>query len=112
MEENINTQNTQEAQEVKPKKPLTDEEIVANNEKWFKFFIHVPKITAIVIAALFFVWGIVAAAFGRYLELNIFFMLWWLIGAVVSGLVYVILKLTCSYRILHIYLLKKLNKDN
>jgi len=119
MDENNNLQSTENSVNSlieKAKKPLTDEEIVKSNEKWFKFFVHLPKIVAISLAVLFFIWSIVDPAvfdwYGDYygiMYIGSFFgamVIWWLIGAVMSALSYAITKLACSYKILHIYYLK------
>lgn len=78
-----------------------DEEIIAENEKWFKFFVYLPKITTIILAIACFVLGIALAT-----EDAIFLLAFWLGGAVGCALTYVILKLALSYKILHIYYLK------
>lgn len=85
---------------------------MADNEKWFKFFVYLPKITAIVMSIIFFIFGILDVAELSILETDAAIIIWWLIGAVVSALAYVLLKLSCSYKILHIYLLKKIEKNN
>ena len=105
----------------KAKKPLTDEEIVASNEKWFKFFVYLPKILVITFACLFFIWSIVDPAVfyygGRYygvMRIGSFFgamMIWWLIGAAFCGIVWVVTKLAVSYKILHIYYLKNIKNS-
>ena len=111
IEENKNVQETQAQPTYEQKKPLTDDEIAANNESWFKFFVYVPKIVAIFMAIFFFIFGIVDASEGVAFDFDGALIVWWLIGAVVSIMAYVVSKLALSYKILHIYLLKKLVKQ-
>ena len=81
----------------------TDKQIIESNEKWFKFFVYVPKIATAIVALLFFVIGINVGSGGE--TLGIF-----AIGAIVCVIVYAAAKLSLAYKILHIYYLKELIK--
>ena len=120
MEELNKQENSSSIPAKKP--PKTSEQIIAENEKYFKFFVHLPKILAIFFAFAFFVFAIVDAAyFGKVTYICArnsagALFLWWAIGAVFSTIVYFASKLACAYKILHIYYLKdireKLNEKN
>lgn len=81
----------------------TDKQIIESNEKWFKFFVYVPKIATAIVALLFFVIGINVGSGGE--TLGIF-----AIGAIVCVIVYAAAKLSLAYKILYIYYLKELIK--
>lgn len=80
----------------------TDEQIIEDNEKWFKFFVYLPKIATIAWAVCVFITGIVLAA-----AIDTLCLIIWT-GLVVSPLIYAIIKLALSYKILHIYYLKRM----
>lgn len=109
------------------------EDIIENNENWFKFFVYLPLILAGITMFSFFVWGIVDPAvfkvkiyFGDYwdstsvttygiMRFDTFFgamIVWWLIGAISSVITYVVAKLSLSYKVLHIYQLQELRETN
>lgn len=81
-----------------------DAAIIAENEKWFNVWRLLPKIITIVFAVIFFLAAIIQRGW-----MTIVFLV---IGAVFCALTYVILKLITSYKILHIYYLKKLSSSN
>ena len=85
---------------------LSDKQIIRENEKWFKFFVYSPIIVAIVWAVSFLAIGIVGALV--YDEMLGLFAL----GALLAPLVYMYVKVSCSYKILHIYYLKKISNEN
>ncbi len=89
--------------EEEKKTEWTDEKIIESNEKWFKFFVYVPKISTAIFALLFFVIGINMGSGGE--TLGVF-----AIGAIVCVVVYAAAKLSLAYKILHIYYLKELTK--
>lgn len=81
-----------------------DEQIIRNNEKWFKFFNLIPKLSTAILAIIFFILGIVMG--------GVTLLIVWGAGAVFCLLNYVIAKLILSYKILHIYYLKKIAGGN
>ena len=80
-----------------------DIEIISENEKWFKFFVILPKAITIFFAIACFILGII---FGESTD-GISLLICWFGGAILCALNYVILKIVLSYQILHIYYLKK-----
>lgn len=92
--------------------PLTIKETIADNEKWFNFFVILPKILTIITAILYFIWGFVASfAFTYIFDIDSVFVsivIWWLIGAGASILIYVVTKISCSFFVLHIFYLKSI----
>lgn len=80
-----------------------NEALIAENEKWFNFWIIVPKITTILLAVASFVLGIELADLT-----GISIVIFLVGGAVFCALNYAILKLVMSYKILHICYLKKI----
>lgn len=104
-------------------------EIIENNEKWFKFFVYLPKILTIIYGIFFFIWGIIDPiifqieyySYSGYdilygsMGVGTFFgamIVWWLIGVVACVLIYVVTKLALSYSILHIYYLQDIRETN
>ena len=99
-------------------------QIIEENEKYFSFYTKFPKILTIVLAVIFFIWRIVDPSvsggsyydddYGMLIETGSFFgtmIIWWLIGAVVCAITYVVSKLTLSYKVLHIYYLKDIKES-
>lgn len=86
-------------------KNFENEEVLKENQKYFNFYLVLPKIVAIVLAVLF---GL--AGFGAASEDGGFGMLLvtWILGAGVCALTYYVMKLSLSYNILHICYLKKI----
>ena len=101
-------QNYYEIFKEKMTKVGEDDEIIENNEKWFKFFVVVPKITTVFFAVVCFILGIIFAA-NAYRGGGVFLLIFWGGGAVFCALNYAVLKLILSYQILHIYYLKKIS---
>ena len=84
---------------------IEDNQIIEENEKWFKFFVVFPKVVTIVLAIIFFIMGIAfEAEFGE----GWIWIATWFAGAITCALTYILLKLSLSYKILHIYYLKQL----
>ena len=83
-----------------------DERIIQEYNVWFNFFLVLPKWVTIISAILYAIGGIVLAIV--YEEGWIWLAVWGG-GAIICGLTYVLLKITASYQILHIYYLKKLS---
>ena len=85
---------------------IEDKQIIEENEKWFKFFVHLPLIVTIIEAVGCLVTSIVIFCIGRYWAwLGCTFLFG---GIVSSAITYLILKLALSYKILTIYYLKQL----
>ncbi len=78
----------------------------------FSFYKKAPLIFLIAVLAVFFVYGIVDACIpDKLLALEngfLIWLIWMLIGAAIAVAGFFILKVTCSYKILHIYYLQKL----
>ena len=80
----------------------TDGKIIKTNEKWFKFFVYLPLIVAIIYSLPVIVVSIVLSI--------VIDPLWATMLTALAGapLVYCITKLALSYKILHIYYLKQI----
>lgn len=113
-----------------------NEIIVAENEKWFKFYVKFPLIMAIAVGLIFFIWGIVDPAsfqlttfetsYGYGSEpvenklygimgLETFFgamIVWWIIGAVLSVGSYFFYKIILAPTILNIFYLKIISQNS
>ena len=94
-------------EQINRRKLTTDEEIIKHNEKWFKLFLIIPKVTTIIFALVCFILGILFAT----LEEAIFLLIFWGGGFVFCIFNYVFLKLLLSYQILHIYYLRFLMRN-
>jgi hypothetical protein len=125
MSEEMNNQVEQVATE-SVAKAVANEEIIKDHEKWFDFFVKLPKILTIVTAVLMFVWSIVDPSVFYYdggwgesssygvMQCQTFFgamIIWWIIGAIDCALTYAITKLCVSYSVLHIYYLKDIRRE-
>ena len=105
---------------------LTNEEVVNENEKFFKFYVYLPLIIALITAASFLIWGIVdpivfqhrdwGSYFSKYdyvygvMEMDTFFgamIVWWIIGIVATVMNYFTYKIILSPMILKILYLKR-----
>lgn len=81
-----------------------DEEIIAENERWFKFFVLLP-----VIVTMFFATACLVLGFILAVEIDmIFLLIFWGGGGVFCALTYAFLRIVLCYKILHIYYLKEL----
>ena len=100
---------------------LTKEEIIETNERSFNVYAYLPTIIAIIIAILFFLWGIIDPAINRLphrwyglFRTDTFLgavVLWWIIGAVVTALNYFIYKIILAPTVLNIYYLAEIIKN-
>ena len=82
-----------------------DSEVLRDAEKWFKFYVHLPKVLTIIWAILVFLAGlIISIAFEEF----IFLLIWF--GEILTPLVYVFTKIAVSYPILQVYHLKKIGR--
>lgn len=84
-----------------------EREILKGNLKWFRVYLVWPKIVTIILAVLFGVLGLCSYREGSAAVLGT-----WIVGAVFCGLEYCVLKISLSYKVLHIYYLKKLSDKN
>lgn len=98
---------------------MADDAVIARNEGWFKFYVNLPKVLAIISAVLVFIWSIVDVAVFNYrgyygvMHLPSAFLamfIWWSIGALNSWLTYVFTNLIVCYPVLQIYYLQKISK--
>ncbi len=99
---------------------ITSKSTMQEQTKIFNWYLKLPMIIAVIIMALFFIWGIIdPIVFQHYfygyrygvMSLRSGFLCWliWVaIGAVVSLVIYYILKIGYSYKILHICYLNKI----
>lgn len=85
---------------------IEDKQIIEENEKWFKFFVYLPKAITIILAIIFAISGI---ALGAMYGMGRVWLVTWLMGAIVCAITFAIVKLSVAYKILHIYYLKKLS---
>lgn len=97
--------------------PLTNGEVISKNERYFKIYLYLPIITAILTALSFFVRSIVDAVIGGTLVLNSpigSLFAWWGIGVLSTIIINWVMKVILAPIILHIYYLEeiliKLNK--
>ncbi len=82
------------------------ESVIAENEKWFKFFRILPGIVTIICVIACLSLGIIY----YFVKADaIYLLIFWLGGAAFCVLIYVLLKLVLCYKILHIYYLKKIS---
>lgn len=105
---------------------------IKENERWFKSYVKIPLIIAIIIGIFFFVWGIVdATTFQKIvykqrgddiLKLRVYGFLeiesrigaeliWWIMGAFLSVGTYFFLKIILSPKILTVLYLRKIKQD-
>ena len=75
---------------------LTDQKVVESNEHWFQWYVNLPKVTAIILGIIFF-FGFISTGMIAVL----------IVGAICASIVYVVLKITLSDKVLHLYYLKK-----
>ncbi len=92
------------------------------NEKWFKFYEKLPMFLLCVLATLCFIWSIIDVSVFQYgyysksygvMRLDSAFvalLIWWVIGAILSFVTYIVAKIVCSYKILVIKYLKKISE--
>ena len=88
---------------------VAEEQIIEDNERCFKVFVVLPKVTTIFLAVVFFLLGIILAIAA---EDAIHLLIFWGGGIIYCVLNYIVLKLVLSYKILHIYYLKKLSLNS
>ena len=77
---------------------LTDQKVIESNEHWFQWYVNLPMVTAIILGILFFVLAVIKEAAAIFI-----------VGAIFAGIIYVLLKITLSYKVLHLYYLKKIS---
>ncbi len=80
---------------------------------YFSFYEKAPIITAGIILVFFFIWGIIdpCAFRGRILGIEngfLSWLVWFIIGAVGSVVVYFVMKIAFSYKLLTVHYLQKI----
>lgn len=90
-------------------KTKNDKMIIAENEKWFKWFLLLPDITTSFFILACAILGFIFTAVN---DEAIFLLIFWGGGAVFCALNYLFMKIILSYNILHIYYLKKISSYN
>lgn len=109
-----------------------DKLAIEKNEKFFKSYVKIPLIIAIIIGVAFFIWGLVDATTfqeivykkinGKNVKIMLYgflkvesrigaVIIWWLMGAVVSIGSYFLLKILFSPKILSVLYLRKIKQD-
>ncbi len=98
----------------------TDDQIINENQKWFKIYRIAPEIISITLMVLSFIWSIVDVATfqfynGYYGIMSIrsafgALLIWWIIGAVLSISAYFVSKIKISAKILEIQYLNKISE--
>ena len=87
----------------------SSKDIIRENEKWFYFFVMFPEIVLGILGLFVFILGIANIINSGF----IFGVLVWVIGAVLTAVIYMITKISLSHRVLSIYYLKEIaNKSN
>ena len=84
-----------------------DNQIIKEHENWFEWIVNLPKIVTIIAAIIFFLVG-----FGNCVDGNPGGIAMLLVGALFCLLLYALMKIAVSYQVLHIYYLKKLQKQD
>lgn len=84
-----------------------EQDILKGNMKWFRFYVLLPRIVTIILAVLFGLGGLGACTEGLGYGIGV-----WLVGAGFCAVEYILLKISLSYKVLHIYYLKKLSDKN
>lgn len=109
-----------------------DENVIEDNEKWFKFYVKFPTIISVLTAVIFFLWGIIDPATIQFetvkyvgaeivkdklyglMAMNTFFgamIVWWIIGAIVCAINFFLYKIILAPIILNIFYLKNINSN-
>ena len=88
-------------------KNFENEEVLKENQKYFNFYLVLPKIVTIVVAVLFALVGCIGAGMGGE-GAFIGLLVTWILGAGICALTYYLMKVSLSYNVLHIYYLKKI----
>ena len=84
---------------------------IVDNESWFNKFKNLPQVVAIVLAILYFAAGIILAVYMPTTGYAVLALLGgWVVGAVISIAVYAILRISFSYKFLHMTYLRKMIK--
>ncbi len=88
-------------------KGFENEKVLQDNQKYFNFYLILPRIVTIILGVLFFIAGL--CMFGSSgMFARIFVLPTWIAGAIVCVLTYYLMKVVLSYNILNIYYLKKI----
>ena len=82
-----------------------NEETIEKNRRWFDFFEYFPMMFSVILAVVMFFAGMVMF----FLEIEPFIpLILWIVGGVVCYIIYAVLKMLFSYRVLHIYYLDEI----
>ena len=93
-----------------------DKYIIDSFMGWFNIYIYLPTILTVATGLLFFIFSIIDIAVlkgimgieSEFLSL----LVWWIIGAIVCAIEYCLSKISCSHKIIQIYLLKKISAQS
>lgn len=95
--------------------------IISSNEKFFKFYVYLPRISTIITAILVLIWSIVdPLTFRTYngyygiMRLHSVvgcMIVWWAIGFFVCLFHYLFIKILLAPKILEIYYLKSISEE-
>lgn len=105
-EETMEDKDKQVEEEIK--KPLTPDELIADNMAYFNFYQSAPKVFTIVFAVLFSIASLLAAI---ELQNAGYFFLFLIGGAFLCFIVYFLLKLFFAHKILQIAYLIKIEEN-
>ena len=85
--------------------------MIENAANWYAFYIITPVIAFIFAIAIFFVWGIIDALYCIVLNLDEFlvWLVWQIIGIVIGGISYVVVKISTAITILKVEYLREIN---
>ncbi|MGN0814381.1 MAG: hypothetical protein ACI4MH_04025 [Candidatus Coproplasma sp.] len=90
------------------RKPLTPDELIADNMAYFNFYQSAPKIFTIIFAVLFGIASLIAAI---TLENAGYFFLLAIFGVIICFAIFFLLKLFFAHKILHISYLIKIEEN-
>ena len=80
------------------------DQVLEENHDYFDFYLVMPKVITIILAIVVFIVGL---GMGISEEIGPMFGIW-IAGSIVCALGHYLMRVTFSYKILHIYYLKKL----
>ena len=88
-----------------------DNQIIKEHEKWFKSIVKWPTVIAVLIGISFFFSGVQSCFYSNADEGVANMLVTWIAGGLISWAVYACMRLSIAYKVLHIYYLKKLQKQ-
>ena len=83
-----------------------EKRIIEEYEEWFEWIVYFPKIVTIIAA-----FAVALVGFGSCVDGNAEGIAMLVVGAIVCLLLYALMKIAVSYQVLHIYYLRKLQKQ-